>query len=432
MKLLWVPVLFLPALGWSVDLRFQYLNGDQFSYIGNSEQSVFLNSKPVQANTNTFRSSYSVSTDDGSARLSISTTFDTQSKGPHAYSQASDSNQMEYSVNDRGIFSVSEGSKFPVVRNVPTFPDKPLTEGQTWSEPAAEVIDPSGINIFSQNKTSLAAITLTFPVSYTYRGSERKDDKTLDVVEAEYAIFYRPELGGQGYRVYPVLISGKTRQTVYFDNALGLEDAYQEEYVLDLVLSNGDIYEFVGNSDAKLQPSGLTERPAAVAETPGPASMEAGPKETPDIAETTDATGTALEPVAVEPSPPARIKPTFDTIAFPPNTAALTEEAKAQLRGVADVLKDWQGDVLIEGYAADVGDVSQQKILSEKRAAAVGDYLVGLGVRTADQIILSGLGSRRAVAPNDSVESRARNRRALILLLDENPVGSTVSSPSEP
>jgi OmpA-OmpF porin, OOP family len=48
--------------------------------------------------------------------------------------------------------------------------------------------------------------------------------------------------------------------------------------------------------------------------------------------------------------------------------------------------------------------------LSERRADAVGDYLVRAGIPSS-QLIPHGYGKTNFVAPNDTPEGRAQNRR---------------------
>jgi outer membrane protein OmpA-like peptidoglycan-associated protein len=390
------------------------MDGDQFSFEGKSVQKVSVNGKPLQANDSTVRSLYRVvEVGETEARLSVATTVATESTGAHSTAQDSASKNVEYSVAPNGTYGGSSDAGIPV-RNIPTFPSYSLSEGQTWSAEAEEFVNLSGIAIFSQNKISLPPLKLSFPVHYRYLGSESAGDQTQQKIEFEYAIAYHPNLIPEDYRVYPVLVSGRTTGTILFDNALGLEQSHTEEYVLDLVLSNGDIYEFAGNSTVQLRPVDLKPRPtpepivAAAEEPPAPETAPA-----PESADTS-----AGGPVA----PAAPPKPTFDPIMFQANQSVLTPDQREKLDAIAQVLGDHPGDVLIEGFTAEAGTAAQQKALSEARAAAVAAYFRSRGVRSDDQIIVSGMGARKPLAPNDTPENRAQNRRAVILLLDDDSV----------
>jgi len=71
----------------------------------------------------------------------------------------------------------------------------------------------------------------------------------------------------------------------------------------------------------------------------------------------------------------------------------------------------------IEGHADDSGDDAYNQRLSEKRAQATRDYLLGRGV-AASQLTVTGLGETQPLYPNDTALNRAKNRRT-----DFRPLG---------
>jgi len=107
--------------------------------------------------------------------------------------------------------------------------------------------------------------------------------------------------------------------------------------------------------------------------------------------------------------------------------------AKGNIRfesGRADILADSAGllDGLIEtalrcptanieiaGHTDADGDDAANKMLSEKRAQAVADYLVKAGL-PADRFAAVGYGSTQPVAANDTDEGKAQNRRIEFLV----------------
>lgn len=88
--------------------------------------------------------------------------------------------------------------------------------------------------------------------------------------------------------------------------------------------------------------------------------------------------------------------------------------AAAQLDEVAAILKN-NPDLAVEvqGHTDNVGSAAANQRLSEKRARAVADYLIGKGV-SAKRLKARGLGESRPIAVNDSPEGRAMNRRVEI------------------
>lgn len=83
------------------------------------------------------------------------------------------------------------------------------------------------------------------------------------------------------------------------------------------------------------------------------------------------------------------------------------EEAQAQLSGV-DKIK-------ITGYTDSIGSDAYNKKLSLRRAEAVSNYLVSLGV-DPNKMEVTGAGESNPVADNDTEEGRAKNRRVEVVL----------------
>ncbi|GAA4404926.1 membrane protein [Advenella faeciporci] len=69
--------------------------------------------------------------------------------------------------------------------------------------------------------------------------------------------------------------------------------------------------------------------------------------------------------------------------------------------------------VIAVGHTDSIGTVQYNQGLSERRAAAVKNYLISKGV-PADQIIASGKGESDPIASNATREGRAKNRRVEI------------------
>jgi len=109
---------------------------------------------------------------------------------------------------------------------------------------------------------------------------------------------------------------------------------------------------------------------------------------------------------------------TLDDIAFAPGKAALRPEARANLsKVVAFVNQDPKKAIHIEGHTDSRGNANANQLLSQRRAEAVRDALVGAGV-AAGRITALGLGAEQPAASNDTDEGRARNRRVDVILED--------------
>lgn len=108
------------------------------------------------------------------------------------------------------------------------------------------------------------------------------------------------------------------------------------------------------------------------------------------------------------------------SVLFATGQHSLLPIAKEKLREVAQALLE-QGDstIVVEGHTDSRGSSEQNQELSLLRAEEVRGYLVSQGIPTSN-IRAEGLGEDRPIAPNDTPEGRANNRRVELIV---NPKG---------
>jgi OOP family OmpA-OmpF porin len=75
--------------------------------------------------------------------------------------------------------------------------------------------------------------------------------------------------------------------------------------------------------------------------------------------------------------------------------------------------------IRVEGNTDSVGDEDWNQTLSERRADAIVQYLVGKGIDPG-RIVSKGNGSGRPLVSNRTADGRARNRRTDILFIPAN------------
>ncbi len=73
-------------------------------------------------------------------------------------------------------------------------------------------------------------------------------------------------------------------------------------------------------------------------------------------------------------------------------------------------------NVLIEGHTDSTGAEAMNEELSERRAQAVLEYFVANGTLPKERIIADGYGSKRPLAPNETEDGRAINRRIDVII----------------
>ena len=158
------------------------------------------------------------------------------------------------------------------------------------------------------------------------------------------------------------------------------------------------------------------ESPIPVAVEPAPAPVEA---ETPQPAAPEPAVR-AAEPVAESPAPPDRTTEETaralaiieEVVQFDFDRATIRDDALAALRRKAEVLLlNPDLVVRIEGHADERGSTEYNLALGQRRADAVRDRLVALGV-PASRLETVSMGESRPIDTAGTEEAWARNRRA--------------------
>ena len=101
-------------------------------------------------------------------------------------------------------------------------------------------------------------------------------------------------------------------------------------------------------------------------------------------------------------------------VTFPNNSAEITPEDRLLLDSVADILAKRPGfNVEVRGHTDSTGKDAYNLDLSQRRAEAVRDYLVVKGI-PAEKLTAVGKGEAEPIAPNDTADGRALNRRVTL------------------
>ncbi len=106
-----------------------------------------------------------------------------------------------------------------------------------------------------------------------------------------------------------------------------------------------------------------------------------------------------------------------DGVTFDFGKSVLKSQFYPALNNVASTLKEYNQTIVeVSGHTDSIGSDAANQTLSEARANAVGDYLIGQGLlRQRFEII--GMGKRYPIASNDTDAGRAQNRRVEIRVL---------------
>jgi chemotaxis protein MotB len=106
-------------------------------------------------------------------------------------------------------------------------------------------------------------------------------------------------------------------------------------------------------------------------------------------------------------------------ILFDLGTSVIKRDALPVLQAIADVIKSTDSTIAIEGNTDSIGNEEANWKLSLKRAISIVDFFEYTEGLSPSRFCVAGYGSMRPVAPNDTEEGRAKNRRVEIILLKD-------------
>jgi len=108
-------------------------------------------------------------------------------------------------------------------------------------------------------------------------------------------------------------------------------------------------------------------------------------------------------------------------IHFPVGKDLIMPENYALLSTVRKAIRTFgDPEVVIEGHTDNTGSAAINSLLSNKRAEAVRQYFIANGTLKEDQVKAIGYGPDRPLAPNNTPEGRAINRRIDVIIKPNN------------
>jgi len=293
-----------------------------------------------------------------------------------------------------GQYEIADGFFVPTVRNVPVFPDRDLKPGDSWKHPGSEVQDLRPIGIQKP-------FEYLMEVQYRYVGIVQKDKQTLHEFNVEYPFNYKvPRPQQTSLRDWPVMVSGFSRQRLLWDAERGRPESTEDNYLIVLTFNSGINQQFQGTATGRV----LDAAPLDTAKTLSDINKTLEDLQLQDVKVRKDDEGITIS---------------IEDIQFEPDSAVLQASEKQKIQSIAQILKQYpNNDIMISGHTALRGTPEGRKKLSEERAQTVGQFLLDLGVRNKDQIMVQGFGAEKPVADNASDEGLRRNRRVEITILN--------------
>lgn len=384
----------LPAQEGSFEFRFRYDEGEKYRIVGTNNQEILIDgtlSGRVEILTRIQSEVVQASEDEGTIEANYQ--ISEQNDDPGAPFELAREYETEYTRDALGHVEVAGALVMPQVRDVPSFPDRELSVGESWNAPAVEVHDlrPAyGIE---------DTLRIPVEVQYKFLGVDRSGETPVPMFSAYYE-FDQEVRQYTGASLQPLRMSGFADQVIYWDALRGRPGSYEESYRFLLELSDGRTFEFRGTADGEVVASERLDRQ-----------------------QISDEILEALESLQVEDtevrSDERGVTISVENIQFAPDSARLLDSEKQKLQRIGEILSRYPDrDILVTGHTALAGTEEGRMQLSQERAAAVGEYLLELGVRDRDEMLYRGLGAQEPVASNDTEAGRRKNRRVEITILE--------------
>ncbi|WKD00527.1 OmpA family protein [Borreliella americana] len=288
-----------------------------------------------------------------------------------------------FSVNKQGEYIIGANQKRPSVRGIPRFPKTPIKINEKWTYPAEEYIEASKID------KNIKDFVVKFNVNYEYKGKEKYNGKNCHIILSNYE---------SQYNVKNISFYQKVDQKIYFDNEIGNTYKYSDKYIFEINQNNKQHFKMVGNSLGRV----------VSIELPNDNLIETEVENY--IREN------KIKAIDVEKNNKG-INLSFD-IEFYPNSFQILQKEYKKIDLIAKLLAKFKkNNILIEGHTEQFGLEEEMHELSEKRARAIGNYLIKMKVKDKDQILFKGWGSQKPKYPQSS-PLKAKNRRVEITILN--------------
>ncbi|MDR1353332.1 MAG: OmpA family protein [Treponema sp.] len=378
---------------------YKHRAGDKYRILSTVREDVYIDRRLSHSALILNRIAVTIEGLSGSGRARHSAVFDT-AESTRASGTAGENRGFSWAREYHSVFDRDElgyvyiGREYfmPVVRNVPVFPRGNIEPGETWTAEGHEAHD------FRDTFGVPDPYRIPFTAHYSYLGEREWKGSLYPAIEVKYRIQNdSPEARGQ---LWPRRIRGSSDQIIFWDRELGQPRSYREQFTMAFELANGRTVEYRGEAEAEILEAAAMDREKIAGEI----AKAIEELKVEDVSVRIDSKGVTLS---------------LEDIQFLPDSARLMAQEQDKLNRIAEILGRYAGrDIEVAGHTALAGTAAGREKLSQERAAAVADYLIGKGARSADRVIIRGYGAERPAAGNATEEGRRRNRRVEITILE--------------
>ena len=373
--------------------EYKYATGNKYRIVSVVDEDVYIDRVFSHRSRILNRVTYEVTDAEGPiARINATYASSEQVQEGDTSFQWDEEYSSTFGMDRLGYYTIGSEYYVPQVRNAPVFPDRDLKVGESWTAEGYEIHD------FRKAFDIAEPYRIPFEAHYVFLGYREWKGQSYPVFSVSYRIFFEPTpVTG---RIFPRRILGATDQLIYWDLEIGQAVAYDENFRIIIELSNGMTVEHRGRAEAEVIESEIMKKEdiaKSIADEIARLGIE-------DASVRIDEEGITIN---------------LENIQFLPNSAILQEGEKSKLDKIGEILKAFsERDILVSGHTALAGTPAARLQTSQERAAAVANYLISKGVRNSSQVVIRGYGAERPLAPNNTAEGMAKNRRVEITLLE--------------
>lgn len=299
----------------------------------------------------------------------------------------------QFTVNSLGQYDVADRYIMPNLRSLPSFPVDGVQPGQIWKAPGMETMDLRG-----------EKIKIPMGVKYRYMGEGwivDRDGKRRKAHKILFAYEFSHPVNRPGFPLKKIV--GVSRDELWFDSEKGIPiyDVQDIQYRFYSVGQTVDgIYRIHSWYDKSRSVS--EDQKEQMAESIRE-DLKKGSEDDVNVRKTDE--GIALD---------------LSDILFEFDSAELTSKARSTIEGITEILKKYPDrEIRISGHTDSTGPDDYNQKLSELRARSVLKELQKNHSFDPTRMSYKGYGEAKPIAPNDSPEGRARNRRVEILIVTE-------------
>lgn len=381
----------------AVLFQFKHNKGDAVSHVSTVTEEAYLNGR-LNNKTQFINRTSTTIVDveaDGSALLNTHymTTQNSLVNRTGNYLSWGEEDNVTIHRKPTGQLYASDNPFLPTVRNIPSFPEEPVMQGQSWQSDGFEVHDCR--ELFNMTE----ALVIPFTATYTYSGNTVENGDELQIINVSYEFYQENSreniMKGSTYAG----ARGWAKQRLFWDAEKNDISHFDEEFQIKMVDIYGNTFLFNGISNGQ-----VTEYKSVNDDT-----------NVRKLQKTVDQY--KLDNISVKRGEKG-LTISIDNIQFEADSDKLMPSEQEKLEKLGEILKEFTNDLLITGHCAARGSVNARQKLSEDRAKAVADFLVRSNIRDQYHIFTQGKGSNEPVASNDTEAGRSKNRRVEITIMD--------------